>query len=220
MGIALTFISILVAFIAIFVAINVAYNFYSIHDFQKRLGNMELTFQKRVSVIEDSVNAKVEEINREVRLFREVNKVYVNIIYQVHNANAKFSFNDRHYFEAIVHELRNIYHITLHKQDFSLYEFNQYIGAKYWFIAQDTLKYESDDYLNSTDDSVRNKTLELRNEIIALCSKIEQHPNAIDVEEKLRLIRRVIPTLIDDLYYHKPIHPYGGDWDKIRVLAK
>lgn len=215
----LAIISILTAFIAMFVAINVAYNFYSIHDFQKRLINNESKFKDEVLKIKAEVNSKIREVDVQLNKFNELNKSYVDIMYQIHSANANLSFNAKRYFEAIVHELKNIYHITKHKSDFSDKDFNEFIGVKFWFIAQDILKYEDDIYINSKSDGERNKALERRNEIIQLCEKIEKHPNAIDVDNKLKVVRRVLPTLIDDLYYYKPINPFGGDWDIIRKLA-
>lgn len=216
----LTIISIFTAFIAVFVAINVAYNFYSIHDFQKRLRQIESIFKDEVSKIETNVNTKIDQVDIELNKYKELSKGYVDIMYQVHSANANLSFNDKRYFEAIVHELKNIYHITKHKSDFSDKEFNEFIGVKYWFIAQDILKYKDDRYINSKEDGERNKALERRNEIIQICENIEKHPNAIDVDNKFKVVRRVLPTLIDDMYYYKPINPFGGDWEKIRELAK
>ena len=216
----LTIISVLATFIGISVALIVAFNFYSIYDFQKRQKKLESDFEDKISSMETSFNSKMREVEKEFVLCKEVNHVYVKIMYEVHNANAKFCYNDKHYFEAIVHELRNIYHVTEHKSSFSEYEFAQIIGVKYWFIAQDVQKYGEDEYLCSDDEGKRNKVLTQRDEIISLCTRIETHVNAIDVEMKLLPIRRVIPTLIDDMYYHKPITPTGKDWDRIREMAK
>ena len=201
----LTIISIMVAIIGVLVTFNVVYNFVSIHDFHKRLKKLE----------DDN-----KKINDELIHYKYERKVLVEILYHIHTANARFSFNDKHYFEAIVHELKNIYHITNHKSEYSDFEFNQKIGVKYHFIAQDTLKYNEDFNKNSTNNDDRNKLIEFRNDIVKLCSSIRQHPNALDIDTKLRPIERIVPTLIDDLYYNKTINPYGGDWEIIRKLSK
>ena len=218
MQITLAIISVLTAFIAMFVAINVAYNFYSIKKKKKRLREIDSTLKNEISRIEANINMKIGEVDIQLNKFNELNKGYVDIMYQVHSANANLSFNEKRYFEAIVHELKNIYHVTKHKTDFSDNDYIALIRVKYWFIAQDILKYDEDKYINSKEDGERNKAIEKRNEIIRLCENIEKHPNAIDVDN-IKVVRRVLPTLIDDLYYHKPINPYGGDWDIIRELA-
>ena len=149
----LTIISIMVAIIGVLVTFNVVYNFVSIHDFHKRLKKLE----------DDN-----KKINDELIHYKYERKVLVEILYHIHTANARFSFNDKHYFEAIVHELKNIYHITNHKSEYSDFEFNQKIGVKYHFIAQDTLKYNEDFNKNSTNNDDRNKLIEFRNDIVKL----------------------------------------------------
>ena len=160
MQITLAIISVLTAFIAMFVAINVAYNFYSIHDFQKRLREIDSTLKNEISRIEANINMKIGEVDIQLNKFNELNKGYVDIMYQVHSANANLSFNEKRYFEAIVHELKNIYHVTKHKTDFSDNDYIALIRVKYWFIAQDILKYDEDKYINSKEDGERNKAIE------------------------------------------------------------
>ena len=84
----LTVISIIAGFIAVLVAINFAYNFYSIFDFQKRLNKFEDKFEKDFSKIKTDVSAKIGEFEFEINKLQELNKGYVDIMYQVHSANA------------------------------------------------------------------------------------------------------------------------------------
>lgn len=216
----MTVISIIAGFIAVLVAINFAYNFYSIFDFQKRLNKFEDKFENNFSKIQTDISAKIGEFEFEINKLQELNKGYVDIMYQVHSANASLSYNDKRYFEAIAHELRSIYHVTKNKSLYSDMKFKELIDVKYWFIAQDTLKYENDKYLCSGIDGDRNRALEARDDIIQLCKEIEQHPNSIYSREKIKIVRSIVPTLIDNLYNRKEFHSYGGDWDKIREMAK
>lgn len=231
MDYALTYVSILATVIAITVALNVAYNFFSIHDFRKKLETLEESvnkdmydlkenIDKRIKIVEDNTNDKLSTLQVEIEKFREMNKVYAQLLYEVNNANAKFRFNDGCYFEAILEELKNIYHVTTHKDSFSKEKFDEIIGAKYWFIANDIQKYNSDKYVCSDKNDERNKLIAIRDEIILVCKKIESHKNSINVTDKLTPIFFVVRNLIDDLYYHHQVNLNSIYWEKVCKLAK
>ena len=80
---------------------------------------------KRIKIVEDNTNNKLSTLQVEIEKFREMNKVYAQLLYEVNNANAKFRFNDGCYFEAILEELKNIYHVTTHKDSFSKEKFDE-----------------------------------------------------------------------------------------------
>lgn len=231
MDTASTYISILVTLIAVIVALNVAYNFFSIHDFRKKLEDLQKNvnndlqdlrnnIKKRIQTVENNTNEKLDRIQLEIEKFEEMNKVYAQLMYEVNNANAKFRFNDCCYFEAIFEELNNIYHVIAHKECFTSDKFEEIIGAKYWFIANDILKCENDKYAQSNKDDERNKLVKVRDEIILIYKKIESHKNSIDVKEKLTPIFFVVRNLIDDLYYRHPVNRNTDYWNIVRKLAE
>lgn len=231
MNLSLTVISIIATLIAIIVALSVAYNFISIGDLRKKIESHESKsseqfnqirkdFENKHSELHQSLQSKIFSIQTEIDKFNEMNKVYAQLMYEVNNANAKFKYNDNCIFETIIEELKNIYHIICHKECFTIDKFNEIVAAKYWFIANDILRYNKDKYISSIDNGERNKLITQRDDIIKLCNIIQQHPNAVDVEKKLTPIFFVVRNLIDDLYYGHQIKETGEYWDIVRRIAQ
>lgn len=223
----LTYISILATLIAIIVAINVAYNFFSIHEFRKKLETIQENLNNDLYKLKDDINEKIvsttEELTKiqsEIEKFKKMNEAFVQLMYEMNNANAKFRFNDGCYFEAILVELKNIYHITIHKNSFSQKKYKEIIDVKYWFIANDILKYEDDKYVRNDNADEKNELINIRDNIIRVCNEIESHQNSINVKDKLTPIFFVVRNLLDDLYYNHPIETNSQYWNKVRELAK
>lgn len=231
MNSSLTFISIIATLIAIIVALSVAYNFIAIGDLRKKVESLEREFSEKFnnickdfenkhSELHQSLQSKISSIQTEIDKFNEMNKVYAQLMYEVNNANAKFKYNDNCIFETIIEELKNIYHVICHKECFTTDKFKEIIAAKYWFIANDILRYSKDKYIVSTDNGERNKLITQRDDIIKLCNTIQMHPNAVDVEKKLTPIFFVVRNLIDDLYYGHQIKETGENWEIVRRIAQ
>ena len=232
----LTIISIIATFMAIIVAINVAYNFYSIYDFRRRLeklqdemkladNKIDTKFDARIKAIEEQAKKDSVQIQAELENVKNLYKDYDRMQYQMSNANARFDYDGQEYFRAIIEEFKNIYHVITHKSSFSN-DFEEIIGVKFWFIAKDLLKCEKDKNVVSNTDEGKFAIIGMRDSLIEICNKIKNDENAvlIDIKGKLDPLFYAARNIADAFYHnHKDIIlnvKNSPDWQRVVEIAK